>query len=101
VVKRTLFGFLWCVVIYFAASFVVGAVAGGIAGAKDSSNSSIAGQRAGADAVEAFRGLILLGSLLILVLEHGPEYCPVPKVKKRFWNRHNPPLEPTARLRAV
>jgi hypothetical protein len=82
VVKRTLFGFLWCVVIYFAASFVVGAVAGGIAGAKDSSNSSIAGQRAGADAVEAFRGLILLGSLLISGLGTWAGILPGTKSKK-------------------
>jgi hypothetical protein len=67
-VKRMLFGFFWFGVIYFAACVVVGAVAGGIAGVKDPSNASILGQRAGYEAVDAFRGLILVGSILISAL---------------------------------
>jgi hypothetical protein len=47
VVKRVLFGFLWCVVFYFTACFIVGAVAGAIAGVKDPSNASLAGEKAG------------------------------------------------------
>src|SRR5262245_6755156 len=89
-VKRILIGFLWCVVIYFAACFVVGAVAGAIAGAKDPSNSSMAGQRAGAEAVEAFRGLILLGSVFISGLGTWAGILPE---KRRVWKRHNPPLK--------
>jgi hypothetical protein len=83
-VKRILLGFLWCVVIYFVACFVVGAVAGGIAGARDLSNSSVVGQKAGAEAVDAFRGLILLGSILISGLGTWAGILPGTKSKKVF-----------------
>jgi hypothetical protein len=81
-VKRILLGLGWCVVIYFVACFTVGAVAGGIAGAQNPSNASMVGQKAGTEAVEAFRGLILLGSLLISGLGTWAAILPGTKVKK-------------------
>jgi hypothetical protein len=61
--KRVLFGILWCVLIYFVACILVGAVARGIAGSRDSANASAIGAQAGAKAVADLRGYIFAGAV--------------------------------------
>ena len=61
--KRVLFGVLWCVVIYFLACILTGAVAGAIAGSRDSANASAVGAQAGAKAVADLRGYIFAGAV--------------------------------------
>lgn len=64
-VRPTIFGIVWCVVLYFVACFLVGAVGGAIAGAADPDNAAIAGAQAGAAAVSAYRLMIFLGAVAV------------------------------------
>lgn len=66
ILRRVFFGFLWGIALYFVACVATGAIAGGIAGVQDPQNAHVAGQVAGAKAVEALR-LYLLGGAALLV----------------------------------
>lgn len=66
--KRILVGMVWCVVLYFVACIMIGAVAGAIAGANDPENAAKARAEAGARVVGGNRPLILLGSTAVGVL---------------------------------
>jgi len=67
-IKATILGIVWCVVLYFVACFLVGAVAGAIAGAADPKNASIAGAQAGTAAVSAYRLTIFLGVVAVAII---------------------------------
>lgn len=63
--KRVVFGILWCVVIYFGACMITGGIAGGIAGNDDPKNAFESGAQAGAKAVSALRLYFFIGAVLI------------------------------------
>ncbi|HEV2968960.1 MAG TPA: hypothetical protein VGY55_03155 [Pirellulales bacterium] len=66
--KKVLFAFLWFVVLYFVACFLIGAVAGGIAGSHHPESVAAAqqaGMIAGARAVSEYRLLIVAGAMLL------------------------------------
>lgn len=63
--KPIILGIVWCLVLYFVTCFLVGAVAGGIAGAADPDNAAAAGAQAGEAAVSAYRLIIILGAVAI------------------------------------
>jgi len=65
--RRVFFGILWFIFIYFAACFIVGAIAGGIAGADDPEHAREAGAVAGRAAVANVILWIVGGSLVIAV----------------------------------
>jgi hypothetical protein len=81
-VKRILFGFLWCVGFYFAGCALVGAVAGAIAGAKDPANASQVGAMAGTSAVEALHVYIFAGAVLLSVVGSWAGLLPGTRIKK-------------------
>ncbi|MBN1909387.1 MAG: hypothetical protein JW818_06590 [Pirellulales bacterium] len=62
---RLLSGLAWFVGFYFAACFVLGAVAGGIAGANNPEAAAQAGAEAGARIVIENRVYIILGSAVV------------------------------------
>jgi amino acid transporter len=64
-VKAMILGIVWCVVLYFVGCFLVGAVAGAIAGATDPDNASAAGAQAGAAVVSSYRLIIFLGAIAV------------------------------------
>jgi hypothetical protein len=66
--RRIAFGILWFVVLYFVACFVIGAIAGGIAGSRDPANAAEKGREAGARVVASSRGYIFAGSVVLSVL---------------------------------
>ncbi len=66
-VRRILFGVVWCVVLYFGACMVTGGVAGAMAGNRDPANAAVVGRRAGSEAVGALRGYFVVGALLLSV----------------------------------
>jgi hypothetical protein len=81
-VKRFVFGFLWCVGFYFAGSFLVGAIAGAIAGAKDPANASQVGAVAGTNAVQALRIYILGAAVLLSSLGSWAGVLPGTRIRK-------------------
>jgi hypothetical protein len=83
-IKRILFGFLWFVVLYLAGSFLVGAIAGAIAGAKNPANASQVGAVAGAAAVAAFRLYIFAGAVLLAVVGAWTGFLPGTRVKSNL-----------------
>ena len=66
--KSIVFGIAWCVAAYFLGCVLVGAVAGGIAGAADPNNASALGAQAGAAAVSANRPMIFVGAMILAIL---------------------------------
>ena len=64
-VKTTLIGIIWCVVLYLLGCAIVGGVAGGIAGASDPENASAVGAQAGAAVVAAYRPFIFFGAAAV------------------------------------
>ncbi len=71
--RKLVFGVVWCLVIYIAASMVIGGIAGGIAGshAADAQSASQAGYRAGAKAVQENRGYMIAGAILLSAIGSG------------------------------
>ena len=63
--RRIGFGVLWAIAIYSVLAVVVSAVAGGIAGAQDPQNATVAGARAGVAAVNAGRLYIVLAGVVL------------------------------------
>jgi hypothetical protein len=63
--KRLLFGVLWCIVLYFGACFLTGAIAGGMAGGDDPDRAFEAGSQAGAKAVSALRIYLIVGAVVL------------------------------------
>lgn len=63
--KRIVLGVLWCVVFYFGACMITGAVAGAIAGGSDPNNAAEAGAQAGFQAVTALRGYYAIGAVVL------------------------------------
>ena len=82
IVRRIVFGFLWFIVFYFAACMLIGAVAGGFAGAKDPDNAREAGRIAGAEAVGRVLPLIVIGSLLGAAVGSATGFLPGTRGKK-------------------
>jgi hypothetical protein len=75
-IRRIVFGVVWCVVIYFAACVVTGGIAGGIAGGQNPENAAAAGAQAGSQAVEALRGYLFLGAALLAILGTWTSFLP-------------------------
>lgn len=63
--KRVLLGILWCIVIYFAACSLIGAIAGALTGAANPGQAATLGFQAGFDTVSAVRGYILAAAALL------------------------------------
>jgi hypothetical protein len=62
--RRVGFGLVWCLVLYFGACFVTGAIAGGIAGGKDPANAAAAGARASMETVVPLRPYSFAGAVI-------------------------------------
>jgi len=63
--RRFLLGILWSIAIYFGACFLVGVVAGAVAGAYDPVHATAAGMEAGALAVASIRLYLIFGALFV------------------------------------
>lgn len=63
--KRATFALIWCVIFYFFGCFLVGGIAGGIAGARDPDHASIVGAEAGRRTVEGHQIHILAGAVAL------------------------------------
>ncbi len=77
-VKRIVFAIVWCVVLYFGACVVIGAIAGGIASAnlQPGQDAAAVGAHAGASVVGLYRPYIGLGALAIAVVGSYFEILP-------------------------
>jgi len=62
--RKIVMGLVWFVVFYFGTCFIVGGIAGGIAGSRDPAHAQEAGGIAGREAVLEYRPFILGGSIL-------------------------------------
>ena len=80
--KRVIFGFIWCVVIYLVACTVAGAIAGGLAGANNPANAAQAGAEAGARFVGENRMWFALGAVVVSVVGTITGFLPGTKTKK-------------------
>jgi len=79
--KRTVFGVIWFVVIYFGLCVLIGAVAGGIAGANNPENANEAGAIAGAAAVAKYRIYIIIFAIITSVAGTVTRFLPGTRVK--------------------
>ena len=80
--KRLAFGAVWCIGFYYAATFGTAMIAGAIAGYRDPVNASSAGGAAGARAVAALQGYILIGSLLVSTIGAVAGWLPGTRVRR-------------------
>jgi hypothetical protein len=67
-VRRVLFGVLWCAVFYLLGCGVTGAIAGGMTGSKDPENAAAAGAKAGSEAVIGLRPYLAVGAIVLSAL---------------------------------
>jgi hypothetical protein len=65
ILRRVVFGVVWCVALTFGFGMMAGAIAGGIAGAKDPQHAREAGARAGQEVGERLGAYILLGAVIV------------------------------------
>ena len=79
--KKIFFGIIWFVVIYFGICFIVGGIAGFVAGAENPENASQAGAAAGAAAVQKYLLFIFLGSIGAVIAGTVTEVLPGTKSK--------------------
>ena len=75
-------GFVWFLVIYVGSCFLLGGIAGGIAGARNPGHASESGRVAGQKAVQAGIPYILGGSLLMAIIGSATGYLPGTKLRK-------------------
>ena len=68
--KRVLFGIMWAVVLYFVGSVIVGGIAGGKAGVleKEPQRAAQIGAKAGAEAADSLRLVILGGAVGLAIV---------------------------------
>lgn len=81
--KRVLFGVLWCIVLYFGACMLTGAIAGGMAGGDDPAHAYEAGAQAGAEAVKAWRGYYLVGAVVLAAAGTWTGWLPGTRPKRQ------------------
>jgi hypothetical protein len=81
--KRVVFGILWCVVIYFGACMITGGIAGGIAGSDDPKDAFESGAQAGAKAVSALRLYFLFGAVFIALVGTWLGWLPGTRQRKQ------------------
>jgi hypothetical protein len=76
--KKILFGLVWCVAFYIAGRMLVAGIAGGIAGAKSENMqaASEAGRIAGPKAIAEYHTYIVFGSVTLAVLCTGAGILP-------------------------
>jgi hypothetical protein len=83
-IKKILVGIVWFVVLYMGACMLTGAIAGGIAGAKDPEHASIVGRQAGQQTVLALRMYFLLGAAAISIVGASLGVLPGTRAKPKI-----------------
>jgi hypothetical protein len=76
IARRLAFGALWCIGLYYVATFGTSFIAGAIAGYRDPANAASAAGAAGEKAVKALQGYILTGSLLVSTIGAAAGWLP-------------------------
>jgi len=81
-IRRILFGLLWCFVFYFLACAVTGGIVGGMAGSRDPENAAVAGAQEAARVVTPLRGYFLIGSGIFSAVGVWVGYLPGTRPKR-------------------